>query len=75
VKAIYEKGGIKTKVMGCGVNVVIWIHIITGDTSGHNGLCEPLNGSKALFSVMTCRCLSDVLDNPEAICIYFTVEF
>ena len=60
--------------MGCDVNVMIWIHIITGDSSEHNDLCGHMNGSKALFPVRTCRSLSDVLDNPEANYICFTVE-
>ena len=45
MKEIYKNGGIKTKVMGRDVNVVIWIHIITGDTSGHNDLCGHMNAS------------------------------
>jgi len=74
VKGIYDKGGTKTEVMGRDVNVMIWIHIITGDSSEHNDLCGHMNGSKALFPVRTCRCLSDVLNDPEAICNCFTVE-
>jgi len=68
VKEIYENGGIKTKVMGRHVNVVIWIHIITGDTSGHNDLCGHMNASSTKLPVRTCRCTSDILHDPEAIC-------
>ena len=74
MKEIYENGGIKTKVMGRHVNVVIWIHIITGDTSGHNDLCGHVNASSTKFPVRTCRCTSDELDDPEAICDFFTVK-
>ena len=60
--------------MGRHVNVVIWIHIITGDTSGQNDLCGHMNASSTKFPVRTCRCTSDELDDPEAICDFFTVE-
>ena len=43
---LYDMGGIKMNVMGCEVNVVIWIHIITGNTSGHNYLCGRMSGGK-----------------------------
>ena len=56
------------------MNVVIWIHIITGDTSGHNDLCGHMNASSTKLPVRTCRCTSDELDDPEAICNFFTVK-
>ena len=64
----------KTKVMGRDVNAVIWIHIITGDTSGHNDLCGHMNASSTLFPVRACRYTSDVWDDLETICDFFTVE-
>ena len=39
VKTIHNNGGIRTHVMGWQVTIKILIHLITGDTSGHNDLC------------------------------------
>jgi hypothetical protein len=35
---IHEEGGFRTEVMGRRVCVKLWIHILAGDTSGHNNL-------------------------------------
>ncbi len=37
-KQIIQNGGFWTEVMGKKVCVKVWIHFITGDTSGHNNL-------------------------------------
>jgi len=47
IKEVYEKGGIKTKVMGRDVKVVIWIHIIRGvlDFPRHGTESSPGKGN------------------------------
>ena len=43
-----------TEVMGKRVKVVVWVHIITGDTSGHNEMCGKYNpmGTQAAPTVI-----------------------
>ena len=38
-----HKGYFWTEVMGRAVKIVVWVHIVTGDTSGHNELCQNYN--------------------------------
>ena len=42
---IQTNGGFWTEVMGEKECVKVWIHFITGDTSGHNNLVGHMNGS------------------------------
>ena len=43
---IQRVGGFWTEVCGKQGCVKVWIHFITGDTSGHNNLVGHMNGSK-----------------------------
>ena len=47
----YNDGGIKTNVMGRQVTLKVWIHLITGDTSGHNDLCGHMNSGNASIPI------------------------
>jgi len=38
---IHNGGGFWTEVMGRRVCVKLWIHLIAGDTSGHNNIVSP----------------------------------
>ena len=40
-----DEGYFYTEVMGKKVKVVVWVHIITGDTSGHNEMCGKYNSN------------------------------
>ena len=53
---IQTNGGFWTEVMGKKVCVKVWIHFITGDTSGHNNLVGHMNGSNMKFPYRDCKC-------------------
>ena len=40
-----HEGYFYTEVMGRKVKVVVWVHVITGDTSGHNKMCGKYNSN------------------------------
>jgi hypothetical protein len=42
--------------MGKKVCVKVWIHFITGDTSGHNNLVGHMNGSNMKYPYRDCKC-------------------
>ena len=48
---IQTNGWFWTEVMGKKVCVKVWIHFITGDTSGHNNLVGHMNGSNMKFPI------------------------
>ena len=45
IAELRDKGYFWTKIFGRIVKVVVWIHFITGDTSGHNDLCGKYNSN------------------------------
>jgi hypothetical protein len=55
---IQTNGGFWTEVMGKNKNVCVkvWIHFITGDTSGHYNLVGHMNGSNMKFPYCDCKC-------------------
>ena len=44
IKKNHDEGGFWTEVMGRRVCVKVWIHLIGGDTLGHNTLVGHFNG-------------------------------
>lgn len=56
LQAIFNKGGIRTKIQGKDVVLKIWIHFIIGDTSGHNELCGQANCTNLGSQNAVCRC-------------------
>ena len=60
--------------MGRVVKVVVWIHIITGDMSGHNELCQKYNCSNTTCPYRDCMCGKDDLSDSIAQCQYLTLE-
>jgi len=53
---IQTNSGFWTEVMGKKVCVKVWIHFITGDTSGHNNLVGHMNASNMKFPYRDCKC-------------------
>jgi hypothetical protein len=50
ISKIQNDAGFWTVVMGQRVLVVVWIHFIAGDTSGHNNIFGHMNGGKPTFT-------------------------
>jgi len=74
ITKIHNDGGItKTNVMGRQVTLNIWIHLITGDTSGHNDLCGHMNSGSANLPIRNCGCSWDDLDDPDLVCQFTTL--
>ena len=75
IKQIHDDGGIVMKVLGRNVKVRVWIHLITGDTSGHNDLCGHYNGSSTTtMPYRSCKCSLQNLDNSKPSCRLVTLE-
>lgn len=51
---IHEEGGFWTEVMGRRVCVKIWVHLIAGDTLGHNNLVGHFNGGRPKYIYREC---------------------
>jgi hypothetical protein len=64
IEQIHEEGGFWTKVMGRRVRVKVWIHIIAGDTLGHNTLVGHFNGGFPKYLYRDCKCVFDKLSSP-----------
>ena len=71
--AIHNKGGFWTTVMGRKVRVVVWIHFIAGDTSGHNDLVGHMNGGKLKYIYQNCYCAFNHLSRPLSNCRLITL--
>ena len=74
ITKIHNDGGIKTNVMGRQVTFQNWIHLITGDTTGHNDLCGHNNSSSSNLPIRNCGCTWDVLDKPDPVCQFTTLR-
>ena len=74
IKKIQEDGGIWTEVMGKKVCVKLWIHIVAGDTSGHNNICGHFNASNSAHPYRDCPCGLHDLSNAIPECMLFTIE-
>ena len=64
-----EDGGFWTEVMGRRVRVVVWIHIVTGDTDGHNELVGQFNANgNTACAHRHCYCPPEDLASSKMIC-------
>ena len=70
-----DEGYFWTKVMGKIVKVVVWIHMITGDTSGHNELCGKFNSNgNTSAPYRCCLCPHERLSDSIAQCTLITLK-
>ena len=74
LNVIHRSGGFWTTVFGKKVRVVPWLHLIAGDTSGHNNLVGHYNGGNASVPYRDCKCLMNAIDKPIAECELLTVK-
>ena len=74
IAKIRNEGGFWTIVMGRRVRVVVWIHFIAGDTSGHNNIVAHFNGGKPKFIWRDCKCLFHQLSDPDPQCELITIK-
>ena len=70
---IHKEGGFWTTVMGKKVRVVVWIHFIAGDTSGHNNLVGQMNGGKPQYIYRDCYCEHDQMSHCRPTCNLVTL--
>jgi len=62
--------------MGRKVRVMPWLHIITGDNSGHNDLVGHYNGGgKTGHPFRDCKCSFEDLDDPDPQCELVDTEY
>jgi hypothetical protein len=71
---IHDGGGFWPEVMGRRVCVKLWIHLIPGDTSGHNNIVGHMNGVWPKYIYCDCKCLFEDLSRPIANCHLITSE-
>ena len=71
---IQTNGGFWTEVMGKKVCVKVWIHFITGDTSGHNNLVGHMNGSNMKYPYRDCKCELHELSKSRPKCKLVTLD-
>jgi hypothetical protein len=57
IKKIHDEGGFWTEVMGRRLCVKVWIHLIAGDTLGHNTLVGHFSGGLPKYIYRDCKCL------------------
>ena len=74
ITKIHNEGGFWTKVMGRRVCVKVWIHLIAGDTLGHNTLVGHFNGGLPKYIYRDCKCLFDELSSPIPSCSLISLE-
>jgi hypothetical protein len=60
--------------MGRHVYVKLWIHLIAGDTSGHNNIVGHMNGGRSKCIYHDCKSLFEDFSSPIAICNLITSE-
>ncbi len=60
----HNGGRFWTEVMGRHVCVKLWIHLIAGDTSGHNSIVGHMNGGRPTYIYRDCKCLFEDLSSP-----------
>jgi hypothetical protein len=74
IKQIHDEGGFWTTVMGRRVRVKVWIHLIAGDTLGHNSLVGHVNGGFPKYLYRDCKCLFEELSSPIPSCSLITLD-
>ncbi len=60
--------------MGKKECVKVWIHFITGDTSGHNNLVGHMNGSNMKYPYRDCKCELHELSESRPKCKLVTLD-
>ena len=60
--------------MGRRVCVKVWIHIIAGDTSGHNNVCGHYNASNSNCPYRHCICTLQQLSDALAQCYLISLD-
>jgi hypothetical protein len=60
--------------MGCHVCVRVWIHLIAGDTLGHNSFVGHVNGGFPKYLYRDCTCLFEELSSPIPSCSLITLD-
>ncbi len=70
---IHNNGGFWTTIMGRKVCVVVWIHFIAGDTSGHNNLVGHMNGGRPQYIYRDCYCSHEQMSCPRSQCRLITL--
>jgi hypothetical protein len=60
--------------MGCRISVRVWIHLIAGDTLGHNSLVEHVNAGLPKYLYCNCKCLFEELSSPIPSCSLITLD-
>jgi hypothetical protein len=71
---IHNGDGFWTEVMGRHVCVKLWIHLIAGDTSGHNYIVGHMNGGCPKYINCDRICLFEDLSSPIPNCHLITSE-
>lgn len=75
LREIYNHGGFWLDVMGKKRRVIPWIQFVGGDISGMNSLTGAFNvNGKTARPYRDCMCCFDDLDDPYAVCQYFTMS-
>jgi len=73
ITKIHNEGGFWTMVMGRRVRVIVWIHFIAGDTSGHNNLVGHMNGGRPKYIYRDCYCKHKHMSRPTPKCQLITI--
>jgi len=73
IKKNHDEGGFWTEVMGRRVCVKVWIHLIAGDTLGHNTLVGHFTGGLPKYIYRDCKCLFEELSSPIPSCSLITL--
>jgi hypothetical protein len=74
IKQIHDEGGFWTTVMGRRVSLRVWIHLIAGDTLGHNSFVGHVNGGLPKYLYRDCKCLFEELSSPIPSCLPITLD-
>ena len=71
VKRVHREGGFLSEVLGCKINIKIWIHYIIGDTQGNNKWVAHYTGNGELkMPYRDCMCSFAEMLNPDPRCVY-----
>lgn len=76
LREIYDRGGIRTTVMGRKVHIKVWVHLIIGDTEGNNKWLGhyPGNNPGIKRPYRDCHCTFHDLGKVMPNCIYSTID-
>lgn len=66
--------GFETNVLGRNVIIKPWIHIIAGDTSGHNNIIGQFNSSNSMYPYRDCTCCLSQMSDPIPQCNLITMS-